>query len=71
MPHNIVRCEHRIAFVLQQFEAMGMTDRAKEEERLRSDDEYYVEWCLDIETWCPGWDGYRLKSSGTVQNIGN
>ena len=47
------RCEARIAFVLAQFAAMGMPqDRARaEEERLRTDDAYYAEWCGDLAGW--------------------
>ena len=49
------RCEDRIAFVLAQFTAMGMTpeEHPKEEARLRTDDPYYVTWCEKLEEWCP------------------
>ena len=46
--------EERIAFVLSQFQAMGMTDaeRPEEEHRLRTDAVYYTTWCANIHEWC-------------------
>ena len=53
-PH---RCEHRIAFVLAQFEAMGATPDEVESERneLLTNDGYYHEWCGELHAWCPTW----------------
>lgn len=48
------RVEATLIFVLAQFQAMGATaeELKVEENRLRTDDEYYKEWCVDISKWC-------------------
>lgn len=49
-----MRCPVRIAFVLEQFAAMGMTAAQEVEERVRlhTDDAYYDEWCERLTEWC-------------------
>jgi len=48
------RCPKRIAFVLEQFAAMGMTaeEEVAERSRLWTNDAYYVEWCVKVHEWC-------------------
>jgi len=47
IPKKMNRCPSRIAFVLEQFTAVGMTATEEVHERVRmcTDDAYYREWC--------------------------